>query len=150
MTSIGIQATVHEAPIARAMQDVARARLFASRYASAWLRKAQGQTSAEAASVATKATNARLVTLAKTEAADAFSTGRRTVDIVTSATLMRVWDATNDKRTCPVCSGADGTIVAYRESFPLGEPGSIHPNCACSWSLVTLEETRSVPDSRAA
>lgn len=84
-----------------------------------------------------------LRTVAATENAQAFNDGRaRTVRTVRVAELWRTWDAVLDRRACPRCRAADGTVVGASESFPLGEPGSVHPNCRCTWTLVTAEEVK--------
>jgi len=120
---------------ARMFYDAARARLFATRFAQSWLTVARASSVAEA----TRATSGRLEVTGKTEAAGAFNEWRQdNVRLIPHA--MRMWDARNDKRTCGVCRDADGTIVGANESFPLGEPGLVHPNCLCTWHLLTVDE----------
>ena len=46
--------------------------------------------------------------------------------------LVKVWDATLDKRTCPVCAKLHGTRRGWGSDFPGGkEPGKVHPNDRC-------------------
>lgn len=120
---------------ARLFYDAARARLYASRYARSWLTVAQ----ASSAATASAATAERLRTTGKTEAASAFNEWRHD-NVRLIPHVMRMWDARNDSRTCRACAAEDGTMVGANESFPLGEPGSVHPNCLCTWHLLTVEE----------
>ncbi len=124
-----------------AAYDAARARIYASRYAAAWAQSANGDTAEEAVDAAEVATEARLETLALTETSEAFNAARFAVQVEGSGELVRIWDAINDARTCQFCRDADGTIVGFNDPFPQGEPGSVHPRCACTWSLSTIEET---------
>jgi hypothetical protein len=54
--------------------------------------------------------------------------------------IVKEWSAELDRRTCPVCEGADGTIRPLGMSFPAGEPGAVHPRCRCQefWWPVPL------------
>jgi len=55
--------------------------------------------------------------------------------------IIKEWDATLDRRTCPICEGANGVMRPLGISFPLGAPGSVHPRCRCQemwWPLVLL------------
>lgn len=127
--------------------EVARATQIAANHARDWLAAATKAEAAGAGSaapkVATEVMRPRVVTTAATETADAYNTGRakylrqRSVHRVE---LYRIWDATLDKRTCPTCSAADGTIVGLREPFPLGRPGGVHPRCRCTESLLRGDE----------
>jgi len=140
--SLGVSLlTATPAIVARMAQDAARARFYAARYARAWLGMASGETTAKAVSAANAATAGRLGTIATSEAAGAFNEGRRRLlETVTAKHLMRMWDSAMEKRSCARCIDADGTLVGYREPFPLGEPGAVHPRCLCTWHLVTVEE----------
>lgn len=137
--------------VADATHDLVRARRAARSYASRWLGKARGDTGAGDAGAAGAATRGSVERIAATESAEAFNGGRakrlRTVEV---RSLMRVWDASLDKRTCPICFSTDGTIVSAREPFPVGEPGAIHPFCRCSFTLITATEAESVLTLQAA
>jgi hypothetical protein len=132
------------ARIVDAGAEVARASQIATRYARDWLKvAAEAPTVSEATAAANAAMRARTVTIAATETAEAYNAGRakylqrlprQRVE------LFKVWDATLDKRTCPICERADGTIVGIRESFPQGRPGGVHPNCACSETILRGDE----------
>lgn len=106
---------------------------------SRWLRNA----TVGGVDAATAATQGSLRRIAVTESAEAYGSGRAKVLRAQPRIirLLRVWDATLDKRTCPICRGADGTIVGARESFPDGEPGAVHPWCRCTYTLLTETET---------
>lgn len=83
-------------------------------------------------------------TIARTEAAQAFTGERQTVIEEAEAlgivvNVYKRWNAKFD-RTCSVCAGAHGLIVPAREPFPDGEPGDVHPNCQCWFDLLTEEE----------
>jgi SPP1 gp7 family putative phage head morphogenesis protein len=84
---------------------------------------------------------------AATESADAWGLAREDVLDNFAARnphltqfLFRVWDATMDRRTCPTCSSAHGTIVRVDEPFPAGRPGGVHPNCRCTEQVLTYDE----------
>lgn len=51
------------------------------------------------------------------------------IQLDTGVELERVWSA--EAGACEVCAGLDGVVVGLNEQFPEGEPGSIHPHCAC-------------------
>lgn len=44
--------------------------------------------------------------------------------------LVRAWNATLDRRTCPGCAGLDGLEVGEDEEFPDGDP-PLHARCRC-------------------
>jgi hypothetical protein len=119
--------------------DALRANRFADRLAASWYQLVDtGNTRA-----ATKLLSTRIQLAGVTENAEAFNQGRaKYLRAVSTVELLKVWDATLDKRTCPVCSSADGTIVLAREAFPLGEPGAVHPRCRCVWHVIGTSERR--------
>lgn len=124
------------------VRDIERAKTYSKTYAERWLKKAneaveaKATTVAKAAKVANTETIGSLKRTAVTESSEAFSSGRAKYLRRSDALgLLRVWDAGLD--SCPICKAADGTIVGAREPFPIGEPGSIHANCCCSWTLLT-------------
>ena len=121
-------------------RDARRANVFARNYANAWVRNAEGQSVAQAAHAADAQTVGSLKRIAVTESSEAFNGGRSSAAEGTRTSLLKVWDASLDKRTCPVCASADGTIVGIKESFPLGQPGGVHPWCRCTWSALSLTE----------
>lgn len=75
----------------------------------------------------------RLVTIARTEPANALNAERSIAMRSEPAyrNWAKRWDATGDRRMCPVCERADGTIVMVNDSFPAGQPGAVHANCRC-------------------
>lgn len=125
-------------------RDTARARLFGTNFGKHWLEKATGSglgKTTKAIDVANKATMPRITTIGVTESSDAFNTGRaKYLRVASDTRLLKVWDATLDKRTCPVCAGADGTIVFANEQFPQGTPGSVHARCRCIAVIIGQSE----------
>lgn len=85
---------------------------------------------------------------AVSEGSDAFNRGRlvlarelrdeRGVDFFTAPTSgpRRQWVCQPD--ACPICFAVDGEVVRLDENFSLGEPGTVHQNCMCSWLLVSV------------
>ena len=89
---------------------------------------------------------ARLRVVARSEASEAFTDAQTRVARQAAfehpelaAMFVKVWDATLDKRTCPICERAHGSWVRLDEDFPEGEPGSVHDNCHCSWHTEPID-----------
>jgi hypothetical protein len=119
-------------------RDFQRARMVGQSYSERWYRNVVNATPAEAKA----ATQGSLDRIVATETSESFNTGRaKYLDTRPALGLLRVWDATLDKRGCPICAGADGTIVGANEPFPWGEPGAVHVNCRCVWTLLRSTET---------
>lgn len=134
-----------------AARDIVRAKATATSYANRWLRNATGDKTAQAAANASSVTKGSVARIGATENAEAFSGGRKAaLENVKRPGLLRVWDSTLDKATCPVCRGAEGTIVGIREPFPIGEPGATHPWCRCNWTLLTETEADGLTTIQAA
>jgi SPP1 gp7 family putative phage head morphogenesis protein len=122
-------------------RDQRRGKIFGDSYAARWVSKAQGATVAKAAGAANEATVGSVRRTAITESAESFNHGRaKALQAHARSSLLRVWDAYLDRRTCPSCSSADGTIVSIHEPFPQGEPGAVHPFCRCTWQPLTFDE----------
>jgi len=122
---------------ADAARDLFAARRAAESYARRWLGLARVNPITASAE-----SEGSLRRIGVTENSDAYNRTRTTAARgIVSDVVGRVWDAELDRRVCPRCSAADGTIVGLRESFPLGEPGSVHPFCRCTWALVTITQT---------
>jgi hypothetical protein len=136
--SLGMSANLKPSTSAL-IRDWTRASEVGRSYASRWLRKAE---TLGKPLLASKATQGSLERIGITESSHAFTTGRtealQRADVVGEINAVRIWDASLDKRTCPTCSAANGTIVGANESFPLGEPGSVHAGCRCSFTLSTV------------
>lgn len=49
---------------------------------------------------------------------------------------------------CDFCDGLDGHTILAAQSWPYGEPGSVHPNCYCSedYDLIPRAEARGLFD----
>ncbi len=126
--------------------DSLRADIVANSYARRWLKAAEAEQARDrekkaaiVAAAAAALTGRALERIAATENSQAFTSERdiaaRELELETWG---KVWDATLDINTCPVCYDANGTVVALDEQFPLGAPGDIHPGCRCDWSLVRI------------
>lgn len=135
LRALGLTAMPPHDTLQALAKDARRAGKIATSYAKRWLKAAEQSDSALAAS---EQTEKRITLIGATENAQAYNEER--VAVAREATdeeIWRVWDATLDARTCSICRAADGMIVALHESFPLGEPGDVHPNCRCSFTLTT-------------
>lgn len=128
--------------------DAMRARRAAEAAAGRWARVASAGEAANASVYrqASAKTDWVLRSAAGTENSTAFSAERRSAlfDVSSRVELWKVWDATLDKRTCLVCSGAHGTVVRVGESFPMGRPGDVHNLCRCIETVVPVELTEPV------
>jgi hypothetical protein len=59
-------------------------------------------------------------------------------EAVAAARVMRRWDCSLE-RTCSACLSHEGELAPVGDSFSGGdEPGSMHPRCACSDTLVSV------------
>lgn len=56
--------------------------------------------------------------------------------------LGRRWDAMLD--ACPDCADHDGDVTGIDDDFNGDEPGEMHPNCRCVWTLVEVAEAKLV------
>jgi hypothetical protein len=141
-SAVGIALEPQAQQSADSVRDYIRARAASEGYARQWLKKATGKSQVESTRAAKAGSKSALERLAATESSEAFNTGRSGAAraLRSSLVLLRVWDAQLDKRTCGICSRADGTIVGLRESFPYGEPGTLHPYDRCSWTLLQSRE----------
>lgn len=171
LSSLSLQAVEPPFAAQDIARDYMRAQLYSRNFAENWLKAANAQAgapigrAARAANALTiQGTRTSVSMIAASESSEAFNSGRaRAATNIPAPSseqprrrlrgpasrqplvvmeLLRIWDARLDKRTCPVCSEADGTIVGIREPFPLGEPGSPHPRCRCTWQLLSSSEVR--------
>lgn len=113
--------------------QIARARGVSDRLAKAAKDAARGKGIKEALATI----RGRIDTIARTESASVFN---RAKAASVGAQVVRVWDATLDKRTCPVCASAHGTRSNPDGSFSVGEPGAVHPRCRCTFYLLSPSE----------
>jgi hypothetical protein len=130
-----------------ATAEMVRSSRIANNFAKRWLKAAQdseASSAAKAARSANKTTTNWVRLIGSTEGATAYNSGRLSEarKILPEQLVQRVWDADHCKNMCSRCGDADGTIVGLRESFPEGEPGSVHPRCHCTFSLVWIERSR--------
>ncbi len=95
----------------------------------------------------------RVATTAATENVDAFNGARSEALLTFKVGGYRVlpfigkhWNATLDRRVCPVCASHSGKTIAYSKSFSGGIAPGCHPNCRCILELIFLP----LPVSRAA
>lgn len=81
----------------------------------------------------------KLRQIVATESAQAFNRGvieqARNVEVTLGVEIWRTWDAQLD--ACDICAGLDGTKIRVTNSFPDGEPGSVHPSCRCTDVIST-------------
>lgn len=122
-------------------------RTYANNYAALWLKKAiesrnNGDSFSEAVRTANKASEHRLETLSVTESSAAYNEGKRLagVEYDGSIELVRVWDTSLENGICGDCESSDGEIVGISEKFSIGEPGTIHPNCRCTFFVSQYDE----------
>jgi hypothetical protein len=125
--------------------DNARARTAAASFTADWQAGAMDQVAARAPAP-WRAAAARLASRvqldATTETAHAFtsereeSTARFAARPETRAwapLLVKIWDATLDRRRCLICSSMAGQIRPWGLSFSGGRiPGGVHPRCRCT------------------
>ncbi len=122
-------------------RDQARAAEYAKNYSGEWLKRAEGTTVRKAVTAANEGTLGALRRIGVTESSESFNTGRaKALKQVPATGLLRVWDATLDRRACPICGRADGYIVGIHERFPWGEPGSVHPWCRCGFTVLRTDD----------
>ena len=153
LEDIGVPLGLPGSIVTNVRRDIERAHRYGDSYATRWLKKAEGDTVAQAAKVASKDTLGSLNRIAVTESAEAYGEGRQKAvealplyegsaarggHVETVRSLLKVWDAQLD--ACPICKLADGTIVGIKENFPQGVPGAVHPHCLCTWSVLTFDE----------
>lgn len=116
--------------LAGKMVDARRATMLGDKFSHFWLSRL---TPANDGTLLVGKTEHRLVQIAITEPATAFDAERATAarnEVAARHKLAEVWDATLDKRTCPVCSALDG-VTAGPDGFPGGARPGLHPHCRC-------------------
>lgn len=126
--------------------DVARARMAARGYERAlfsYARRVEAP-GAEALRIATERADHKIVTAAITESSEAFSHERdraaRKLVEERRIVVWKVWDASLDRRVCPVCERMHGRAVPAHEDFEEGRPGGVHPRCRCVELLLTSDQ----------
>jgi hypothetical protein len=127
-----------------------RGRRAARGYSRHWLDDAERAAALgldDAAEAARLAQEWRLEMGAATESAEAASLERERIlrewaeqRPFAASEVWKVWDATLDKRTCRTCASAHGVVVRLHEPFPAGRPGGVHPNCRCTFQILTTDE----------
>lgn len=110
-----------------------------TRAASAAVRRATVAAAEGRSAPATVDSAIRRIAATETHAAFGEARTKAARQIATVHTLYRVWDATMDKRTCPVCAAAHGLAIPRGERFPQGTPGSVHPFCRCVEWVMPVE-----------
>tara|TARA_B100001123_G_scaffold418658_1_gene522927 strand:+ start:2486 stop:3226 length:741 start_codon:yes stop_codon:yes gene_type:complete len=123
--------------------DIARAEMLAAHFGRYWyeqsgitIEELKSPTRASLARAVAKAEKFRVEMTATTETARAFNEQRELAYDALAETAVgrdtwRLWDATLDRRTCPICDEMHGETVPLGDSFPAGTPGYVHPNCRC-------------------
>lgn len=122
--------------------DWTYARRYARNFAAIWLSKALEKRDSylQAVRRANSGSLHRIELIAATESSKAFNEGRTLVSEQVEFEAYKRWDSTMDTRTCPTCADTDGEIVSIVEQFSIGEPGSVHPNCRCTYSIISDSE----------
>ena len=124
-----------------------RAHQIARRFGDHWGRAAaaaidEGESLANAPRVAARRQRSRLQMTVITENARAFNEERvrqsRSLPLSRDLMTFKYWNAKLDKRTCSVCSSADGELVRADEPFSEGTPGLVHPRCRCIAHFILL------------
>ena len=112
-------------------------------YSDAILREAQGIIDASKraqASSLVSATDRALESIATNEVASAFSDERRRLERVAKReydgmnwfpALLKMYDATLDRRTCPRCAKLDGKIRPWGVDFAGHAEPPLHTRCRC-------------------
>lgn len=121
------------------LDDIYISHLYAKNLARLWLAKAivTKGTYAESARAANRDSLSRLELISATESSRAYSEGKDASVSLYNGNLVlnKVWDASMDKNSCSVCGSSDGETVGIDENFSLGSPGSVHPNCRCTYLI---------------
>jgi SPP1 gp7 family putative phage head morphogenesis protein len=138
LKALGLTAT----PLALSLRDMVNDRVRAERFGRSVNDRWNKLRSEMGARKALTEIDGRLRVGAATESASAYNSARSELlkQTNTATSLLKVWDAQLDKRTCFACSSMDGTIVGANERFPGGEPGGVHPNCRCTFQVLTYVE----------
>lgn len=84
-----------------------------------------------------------LSTIAASQVSEAFNDERERLEQANGAqyagVLVKLWDAKDDRRTCPVCDKLDGKLRPWGLAFPDGNvPGKVHKKCRCRWNPVPV------------
>jgi hypothetical protein len=58
------------------------------------------------------------------------------------AGIFEVWSAILDAKTCPICSGLDGTMVPKGKAFPGDYRPKVHPFCRCAIVTTFIPESQ--------
>jgi hypothetical protein len=96
--------------------------------------------------------------IARTETITASNEGQRQLwlqavdDGLLSGNEQRVWIATPDEKTCPICDDLDGQVVGLDEPFVSSDVGELdgpaaHTDCRCAQGIVAQELPQDEEDS---
>lgn len=124
------------------VSDIFESRKYAINFADLWLKNAIGDSFAKSARAANANSLHRLELIAATESSKAYNEGRTiaALNYDGSLELFKVWDSTLDNHSCHQCSSNDGEMVEIGEKFSFGEPGEVHPNCQCTYNILSANE----------
>lgn len=91
----------------------------------------------------------RALNIARTETLAAANEGQRQLWLqaraagLLDAALEKVWIATNDERTCPICAALDGEQVGLDDAFSAGvQAPPAHTDCRCAHGLAEAKAQR--------
>ncbi len=124
---------------------------------SRWVAAAERPPLATALATATDQQDHRLRRTAATEVPQAYSEehaaradqlATKHADAKWLVLLVKVWDATLDRKLCPVCRDMDRRWAVVGLKFKSGMlPGSVHAHCRCQSSLLALKPGVLIPGS---
>jgi F like protein len=132
--------------VSNSLSNWVDAKRYAENFAALWLLKAVAADTnsvSKAAEIANRESLHRLELIAVTESSSAYSIGKSESARAYEGDqlLYKVWDSTMDSNVCSTCAGLDGETVLVTEYFSYGEPGTVHANCRCTYSILTEAET---------
>jgi hypothetical protein len=124
---------------------------------SKWASSTERPSLATALGTATAQQDHRLRRLAATEVPQAYSEehaaradqiAEQHADAKWLVLLVKVWDATLDRKVCAVCAGMNGRWAVVGLKFNGGLlPGSVHAHCRCQSSLLVMKPGVMIPGS---
>jgi hypothetical protein len=141
---VELPGTTEIAPLAEV--DREQTTSLAADYAESVIAKAhEGRGTGVTLSDVVKALTYRVDRLAATETAQAFNGQRVMAERAYRAqyagtqwfpAMVKVWDATLDRRVCRVCTGKAGQVRPWGISWAGLEPGQPHVNCRCTSMML--------------
>lgn len=132
------------------INDIRESKTCSDRFATLW--QSHFDSGSDSFRESARAANAnslhRLTLIAVTESSKAYNEGRNAAveSYNGSVSLFKIWDSYLDKDICSHCHSSDGETMPISEKFSYGEPGFVHPNCRCTYSIWSEAEIDSYHD----